>query len=495
MTFAQGTIWCHVPALSLFLAGFMLVNLAIHYTGVYGWHSFPSRARPAGAPRGRLAQSKEFSAAASQQAASGRPGSIVKVDIDGFRTVQAQHGDEIAQTLLSHFSQALCALPGPIAITQIQGDLFGLLLRDITVQELDAMCSAIASAISGAYWCGDVRLDVSVCIGAAELRAPGSSEAAMSAAFIALERAKSRGPGSRQIYDDAIAESVRLESRLAVELRAGISRNEVVPYYQPIVDLKTGEICGFEVLARWSHPQFGLLLPASFIHLAERQYLSAALSLSLLRQVSEDQASWPDRLYFAFNAPPSQLREVVEFALLPRRPASTLLDPTRLELEITENALIEDLEMARTVTKTMHAVGARVAIDDFGTGYANFTHLREIPFDCIKIDKSFVLTLGSDPRSAACVQAIMALANSLNTPATAEGVENAETAKLLAELGCARAQGYFFGRPVPASGVPAMLSQPQPAAADIAPAGAAAACQVAPASALEHGAEAPHALS
>lgn len=236
-------------------------------------------------------------------------------------------------------------------------------------------------------------------------------------------------------------------------LRAALQAGEFIPYYQPIVSLSSHKVTGFEILARWNHPSLGLLPPDRFIHAMEADKLCAALSLSLLGQVIADARFWPPAWSFAFNASASQLQEMLDFVRDPAALPGGMLDPRRIELEITESILIEDMELARRVVRTMHKGGTKVVLDDFGTGYANFRQLRQLPFDRIKIDRSFVANLCADPRSAACLQAMVGMAHSLNATVIAEGVEDERTARRLRSLGCDFAQGYFYSRPRPAAEV------------------------------------------
>lgn len=451
----------NIPALDMFLAGLALANCAA--LAASQLEKGRSKARRQAANTDTLTGLATREALVKHIAAGRTAAAVLKIDIDDFGTIRAQHGAAYAAALLLDFSRELRNVPGVLLAARLQGDTFALLAAADAKSELAALCAAVAAAVSGTFAPHGVASDISVCIGAAFLPAGQSdAETILGAAYIALERAKLSGPGSWQVFDSAVAASAERDNRLRLELRAALGRGEIVPFYQPIVSLETGEICGLEVLARWMHPVFGLLPPAAFLAFAEKQKLCAELSLCLLKHVIRDHAPWPEHLRLAFNAAPSQFRELVAFTRDPARVPGGMIDPRRIDLEITENALIGDMEMARAVTRAMHAGGTRVVLDDFGTGYANFLHLREIPFDHIKIDKSFVLDMLHNPRSEACVQAMLALAKTLTVPVTAEGVEDHETARRLFDMGCTHAQGYLYAAPVPAHAVPGLLQHRYP---------------------------------
>jgi len=255
----------------------------------------------------------------------------------------------------------------------------------------------------------------------------------------------------------------RAARRAAV--RRALDHGEFVPFYQPIVALATGEITGMEVLARWNHPEHELLPPDRFIHLMEAEKLCGELSRRLLAQVIEHASAWPPHWSFAFNVSAGQLPALLDFVQRSAPLAALMLDPRRIELEITETMLIEDMDLARHLVNAVHRSGARVVLDDFGTGYANLQHLRALPFDRIKIDRGFVTDLTTSPRTQACVQAMLGLAHSLGATIIAEGVENEATARKLHDMGCDFAQGFHFAPPLPATAVASLAWRKAAAAA------------------------------
>jgi diguanylate cyclase (GGDEF)-like protein len=397
-----------------------------------------------------LANREAFMAALAEPPATGAHRALLLLDLDGFRRLRTMHGRIGSDAVLCEFSNRLSALVAPVGLAaRLQSDEFGVLLHAADEAELLRICQALQAGLQAAYFPQGARWDVSLCIGATLLPLEGGTpDAAMSHAYSALDQAKAAGGGACRLFDPDRAANLQSRNELKADLKAALAAEEFVPYYQPIVALDTGAICGFEVLARWRHSQRGLLQPNEFIPLAEERNLCAQLSLCLLRQVVRDQLAWPQHWRFAFNAAPSQLRELIDFVQAPDQSEDFRIDPSRIDLEVTESALIADLVLARNIVGSMHARGIQVSLDDFGTGYANFLYLREIPFDRIKIDKSFIADMLIDPRCDACVRSMLALAASMGMRVTAEGVETPEQAAYLRALGCSHAQGYLYAKPL-----------------------------------------------
>jgi diguanylate cyclase (GGDEF)-like protein len=393
--------------------------------------------------------------------AAGVPGGLLVMDLDGLRTVP--HGDSasLSDVLLQEFAGSLASLaPVTSHLARLQGDEFAVLVPGADAKVLQDEASLLLRGLSAPFALAGRRFELPVSIGAAMLPDHGDNfEGVLRAALLALQQAKAEGGGAWQMFEPSLASTVEAQSELRAEFRAALAAGEVVPYYQPIVALAHGNVVGFEVLARWCHPDRGVLTPDRFIRLAEEQRLCGELSLRLLQQVIVDARDWPASWSFAFNAAPSQMRELVEFIRYSARVPGGTLDPQRIELELTENALIGDMDLARGVVGAVHSGGTKVVLDDFGTGYANFLHLRDIPFDRIKIDKTFILDMLDDSRTEACVRAMLALGKSLGVSVTAEGVETSAVAKRLRDMGCDFAQGYHFSPPVPASAVAQFTTQ------------------------------------
>lgn len=273
------------------------------------------------------------------------------------------------------------------------------------------------------------------------------ASALMRASDIALYRARSAGPGQHRFYEAGMDEQIRLRAKLEQEIRFGIVSGEFCPYYQPLIDLQTGAKVGFELLARWERPDGAYIGPDQFIPIAEEAGLINEMMLSLLSRACVDARDWDPQLTIALNISPIQLQapwlSQKILAVLARHGFA----PSRLAIEITENAIIENEENARYLLESFKNQGMQISLDDFGTGYASLHHLRMLPFDKIKIDRSFVLAMEHDAEAYKIVAAIAGLANSLDLPVVAEGVEDSATAVKLRDLGCTQGQGYYFGRP------------------------------------------------
>jgi PAS domain S-box-containing protein len=250
-----------------------------------------------------------------------------------------------------------------------------------------------------------------------------------------------------------------------LDLRRAIERREIVPYFQPIVELRTGRLLGFEVLARWLHPELGALLPDQFIQSAENSGLIGPLAECILAQAfvsargfGEGPPGFPAHLGLSVNISPLQLRD----RSLPLQISSAAMREgfplTQLVIEITESALVGNLEAALAIAEDLQGLGVRLALDDFGTGYSSLHHLHALPFDEIKIDRSFVQSMSSRRESRKIVAAIVGLGHSLGLKTIGEGIENKTHADMLFYLGCEQGQGWLYGRPVPASEVPAIVA-------------------------------------
>jgi EAL domain-containing protein (putative c-di-GMP-specific phosphodiesterase class I) len=229
----------------------------------------------------------------------------------------------------------------------------------------------------------------------------------------------------------------------------GISRGEFEPFFQPIVKLPSKELVGFEALARWNHPTRGLIVPDNFVPVAEQTGMIADLFYSLLRQACSTARNWPPHLLLSVNVAPQQLLD----PRLPQQILAILTEtgfaPSRLEVEITETAIINDLEAARSALTSLQNIGVKIALDDFGTGYSSLYHLRELRFNKLKIDKSYVTSLMQGSEGAKLVNAIIQLCTSLGMETTAEGIETSSNLDWLSHQGCTFGQGYLFGRPMP----------------------------------------------
>jgi predicted signal transduction protein with EAL and GGDEF domain len=337
-------------------------------------------------------------------------------------------------------------------VSRLGGDEFALLLRyRIGSDQLLKLSEDIIARLSRPVAWGQGQVEIGATIGIALSALDGTdAEALLHAADVAMYRGKREGRGSIRFFEPAMDSELKARLQMEHELRAGIANGEVRPYYQPLVSLKSGKLLGFEVLARWHHPARGLIAPVQFIQLAEDTGLITDLSYSLLRQACLEARTWPSQLQLAVNVSPYQLKD----RAMPERILAILTEtgfaPGRLEVEVTETALVNDLESARSILTSLQNVGIRVALDDFGTGYSSLYHLHELRFDKIKIDQCYVQSLADSAESVKIVNAILGLGKSLGLLTTAEGIECEAHSTWLADQGCSFGQGYLFGRPMPA---------------------------------------------
>src|SRR3569833_1379495 len=272
----------------------------------------------------------------------------------------------------------------------------------------------------------------------------------------AMYRAKANGRSRHQVFDVDMHQRAVSLLRLETDLRRAIERQELVAYYQPIVDLETKALRGFEALARWKHPTRGLIMPDVFIPVAEETGQIAAIGDWMLAEACRQMRVWQDRhprnppLHISVNVSTRQLAHANVPEQVERILNETGLHPSSLTLEITESALMQNLTTSAAVIQKLNAMAIRLHIDDFGTGYSSLSYLQNFPIHTLKVDKSFVTRMGDAPKQGEIVRAIVSLAQNLGMEVTAEGVETADQAQPLQSLNCTRAQGYLFSRPVPA---------------------------------------------
>jgi EAL domain-containing protein (putative c-di-GMP-specific phosphodiesterase class I) len=261
---------------------------------------------------------------------------------------------------------------------------------------------------------------------------------------------KQSGRNSFAWFDCQMEQQLQARVGLEDEVRAAIEADEFVPFFQPLISLDSGELNGFEVLARWNSPKRGLIEPADFIGIAEQSGQIGLLSMRVMEKAFVQARDWPAHLKLAVNVSPVQFRDPQLAERIIQVLTETGFPARRLEVEITEGSLLEDRTQALTILESLRNHGIAIALDDFGTGYASLSQLHALPFDRIKIDRSFINSLGESEQAAAIVQTIASLGKTLSVPITAEGVETDAIREQMAALGCTDAQGFHFGRAVSA---------------------------------------------
>jgi predicted signal transduction protein with EAL and GGDEF domain len=332
-------------------------------------------------------------------------------------------------------------------VARLESDDFVVLLPDQAEEELMEWLSATLTAIEAPIMSGDNWLTTSATAGAAVGLVDGrDAETLLHRASLALRRAKDAHRGWFAFFKTGMDDLVRQRAMFEGELAAAVREDQIAPYFQPLVSLQDGSVRGYEILARWTHPTRGPIPPTHFIPAAEASGAICALTFNLLRRACADAANLPGTPHLSLNVSPVQLeqRDFAHELLKILEEAS--FPPTRLEVEITEAALVTDREAARAIVDVLQANGVRVALDNFGTGHSSLLQLRQLTFDKLKIDRSFVRAMSTDKEAAVMVRTIISMAKSLGLVVVAEGVEFEDQARALAGLGCDMAQGYYFGR-------------------------------------------------
>jgi len=388
---------------------------------------------------------------------------VVVLDLDGFKTINDSLGHTAGDQLLMAVAHRLKNRLRPEdTAARLGGDEFAVLFEDVTATEVTTVTDRIMAAFAESFAVAGQQLMVTPSVGVVLNREGDSPEDLLRDADTAMYLAKSHGKACVRVFEPAMHAAALGRLALEAELRRAIDRDELVVHYQPAVRLGTGEVHGLEALVRWEHPERGLLLPAEFIPLAEETGLIVDLGRWVLRQACRDARRWQQtdpELGIAVNLSARQLGDprVVEDV------AATLvgcgLTPGTLTLEITESVVMEDPERVAEILRALRALGVRVALDDFGTGYSSLAYLRTLPVDVLKIDRAFVEGVARDPESTGMVDAIVHMAATLTLSTIAEGVEDAEQAARLEELGSEVVQGFLFSRPLPAADVSDYLAR------------------------------------
>ncbi|OHT20302.1 putative bifunctional diguanylate cyclase/phosphodiesterase [Edaphosphingomonas haloaromaticamans] len=402
-------------------------------------------------------------AALLARAGRNRAMAVMMIDLDHFKTVNDLHGHGVGDKLLKACAAAIeGALPPGALVARLGGDEFAcaVLTEAGSTAHIDAMADGIAARLSSPFDLDGARAHVTASIGIARSeRECGEMEALMRRADIAMYAAKRGGRNRVAWFDTSMERELQLRNAIEAGLRDGIPKGEFVPYYEQQIDLSTGSIQGFEVLARWDHPVQGVIGPDIFIPIAEECGLIGDLSTAVMRQAFEEAKGWDPALTLSVNISPSQLKDPWLAQKIVKLLVETGFPASRLEIEITETSLFDNLGLAQSIIGSLKNQGIRLALDDFGTGYSSLAHLRALPFDRIKIDKSFVLSMTDNPESAAIVTAITRLGESLSLPITAEGIEDAGIIEQLKAIGCHKGQGWHYGKPMTVNQVRRLLAE------------------------------------
>jgi diguanylate cyclase (GGDEF)-like protein/PAS domain S-box-containing protein len=384
--------------------------------------------------------------------AGGEPLAVLCVDLDGFKAVNDLYGHPAGDALLVAAAQRLRAtVREHELVARLGGDEFAIVQSGGAQPDLaGTLAQRIIAALAEPFALGTVTVRISASVGVAVFPADAAHPAGLiKNADMALYRAKAEARGGVRFYEAAMDEALRRRRQLDTDLRQAITNGELHVHYQPLADLGSGRILGFEALLRWNHPRHGAVGPASFIPLAEESGFILELGSWVLREACAEAAQWTPPLKLSVNLSPLQfthgdLAGEVEAVL-----TETGLDPARLELEVTEGLLIKDAERAIGILRRLKALGVQIAMDDFGTGYSSLSYFRMFPFDKVKIDQSFIRDMIDNPQAMAIIRSVIGLGRGLGMPVVAEGVETDAQLEALRAEGCDQVQGYLISRPNP----------------------------------------------
>ena len=392
--------------------------------------------------------------------ARGSSASLLHVDLDDFKSVNDTLGHRIGDLLLEAVtSRLLACAAGAVFLARLGSDEFGIVLVSADgTSEAGALAERIIEAIDKPFELDDERVSIGVSIGIAHAPAGGSDLEELSrCAGMAVYVAKRDGGDTYRFHTPEMDVVMQLRRQLKQDLRHAIGAGEFRLVYQPIVTLETGELAAVEALLRWQHPARGTVAPSDFIPIAEEMGVIGALGDWALHEACAAAAQWPREIRVAVNLSPLQLDQpglVLDVVAALNRHG---LAPSRLELEITESALLAESASTRKALSDLHGIGIALSMDDFGTGYSSLRSLRSFPVDKIKIDQSFVRDIGRNTDSAAIVRAVIGLAHDLGLKTAAEGIETEAQLQWLALQGCTQGQGNFFSEPIGCEEIRALL--------------------------------------
>jgi diguanylate cyclase (GGDEF)-like protein len=390
---------------------------------------------------------------AADRASDPAPFTIGLANLDGFKPINDLFGPHAGDEILCQVaSRLLACVPDGATVIRAGGDEFAFVLPLVFERKAaEKVGNMLKEVLSAPFDLGERNVRLSASFGFAVYPFAGEEfEDLLKSADTALYRSKRRGRGQITVYSQEIAQEMRRATQLEQALRNAIIADEVDVHFQPIVNLKTDTVVGFEALARWCDPDLGYVSPAVFVPVAEERGFIDSLSETLLRKAAETALQWPKELFLSFNLSSAQLMDPSTSADVLAIINRVGLDPRRLELEITETAVMTDADVAQKIVTELRAAGVRISLDDFGTGQSSLGRLRDFSFDKVKVDRAFVSRIAADRASEHIVKAIIAMCEGLDLEVVAEGIEDLAEASKLKDLGCGMGQGYFYGKPVDA---------------------------------------------
>lgn len=399
----------------------------------------------------------------AQAAREGKDVAVGLIDLDHFKNINDYHGHHIGDVVLLEVAARFTdLLPAASLLARLGGDefAFAVAYRPEDQARIETVIDKLVSAAARTINTEDTGIEISASIGVASSRdaewpdsRTGNGEQIMNRADIAMYQAKKLGRNRLQWFEPAMEYEQRFRGELEAGIRRGLRSDEFVPYYEQQVDLETDELIGFEMLARWNSPDLGLVSPDIFIPIVEEMGLIEELSRQLMERAFADAAQWHPSLTLAINVSPLQLRDPWFAQKTLKMLVAHAFPPSRLEIEITESALHDSPGLVRNTLIGLRNQGVKITLDDFGMGYSSLSQLRMLPFDRLKIDRSFIRDLKHDETNSKLVSAIITMGAGLEMPLVAEGIENDAILQTLREMGQLKGQGYHYGRPEPADAV------------------------------------------
>lgn len=376
---------------------------------------------------------------------------VFYLDLDQFKIVNDTRGHEMGDKLLARVANRMNNIvANQDVVSRLGGDEFAIMALSATSkQQARELSEKLLSEISKPYTINGERINIGVSIGIAMVPADGmDAERLLRNADLALYRSKTDGKRTYRFFKQDMDRVVQERRQMEFDLTNAIAKNEIVLFFQPLVCAEHQKINGFEALVRWNHPTQGIISPDKFIPVAERSGLIHEIGEWVLHKACQAASNWPEEMTISVNLSPVQfdggnLLKSVKSAL-----TESKINPSRLELEITESVLLNDQDHVLETLKSLKELGTTIAMDDFGTGYSSLGYLTMFPFDRIKIDRAFVSTLEKEETARAILQTISALGKSLNMKITAEGVENQKQMNFLRTISCDMLQGYYFAKPM-----------------------------------------------
>ena len=393
----------------------------------------------------------------------------IAVDLDNFKQVNDLHGHQAGDEVLRCTAERIGRLlPDGAVLARLGGDEFVCVVpyHPQAPDRVDQLTARMIEQVARPVQCEDATIDVTISVGIASSRqmddmrnGTASAQKLMHKADIAMYHAKKQGKNRFYWFEASMENELRFRNELEAGIRRGISRGEFRPYYEQQVDLDTGKLVGFEMLARWESPEMGVVGPDIFIPIAEEIGVIGEMSERLIAQAFEDAKAWDSELTLSVNISPVQMRDPWFAQKLLKLLVRHNFPPNRFEIEITESCLHENVGMVRSMITSLRNQGVHISLDDFGTGYSSLSQLRSLPFDRLKIDRAFIAELKEKEHGAKLVDAILSMSEGLKLPVTAEGIENEIVLEALQRMGKMKGQGYHYGRPEPAAEVLQRLGQ------------------------------------